>query len=51
MNVIITRAKCLLIIVGNPLTLASNSNWEKLIKYCDDNNALIDKEPENEQIY
>lgn len=49
MNVIITRAKSLLIIVGDPCTLAVNPNWAKLIKYCGENNALIDKDPEQVQ--
>lgn len=41
MNVVITRAKSLLIIVGDPHTLCLDENWEKLIEYCIQNNALI----------
>ncbi|XP_063709671.1 putative helicase mov-10-B.1 [Culicoides brevitarsis] len=34
LNVSITRAKALLIIVGNPITLQLDNKWHKLIKYC-----------------
>lgn len=44
MNVVITRAKCLLIIVGDPHTLKLDDNWAALIKYCLDNNSLIQSE-------
>lgn len=40
-NVMITRAKCLLIIVGDPHCLQYDSNWNKLIEYCLENNAMI----------
>ncbi|XP_031638515.1 putative helicase mov-10-B.1 [Contarinia nasturtii] len=40
-NVMITRAKCLLIIVGDPHSLQNDSNWNSLIEYCLDNNAMI----------
>ncbi|KAF6733805.1 putative helicase mov-10-B.2 [Oryzias melastigma] len=33
-NVAITRAKSLLIVVGNPLILRTNPVWEKFINYC-----------------
>lgn len=43
LNVIITRAKCLLIVVGDPWTLSANSDWKQLISYCIQNKALVDK--------
>lgn len=41
MNVILTRAKCLLIIIGNPSTLKLNSNWATLIQHCNMHKALV----------
>ncbi|XP_055301212.1 putative helicase mov-10-B.1 [Sitodiplosis mosellana] len=40
-NVMITRAKCLLVIVGDPHLLQYCSNWRKLITFCLENNALV----------
>ncbi|XP_044255237.1 putative helicase mov-10-B.1 [Tribolium madens] len=40
-NVAITRAKALLIIVGNPNILQHDKHWRSMISYCKDNNALI----------
>ena len=39
LNVAITRAKALLIIVGNPLVLQCDEQWKKLLSYCQKNNA------------
>ncbi|KAA0713974.1 putative helicase mov-10-B.1 [Triplophysa tibetana] len=33
-NVALTRAKALLIIVGNPIILQTDTNWGRFIKYC-----------------
>ncbi|XP_034979014.1 helicase MOV-10 [Zootoca vivipara] len=38
-NVAITRAKALLIIIGNPATLSKDQYWAEFLKYCKDNNA------------
>ncbi|XP_033825188.1 putative helicase mov-10-B.1 [Periophthalmus magnuspinnatus] len=35
-NVAITRAKALLIIVGNPLVLRSDPTWARFLQYCQD---------------
>lgn len=35
-NVAITRAQSLLIMIGNPFTLAEDSNWESMIDYVRD---------------
>uniref|UniRef100_A0A7S3GI06 RNA helicase n=1 Tax=Palpitomonas bilix TaxID=652834 RepID=A0A7S3GI06_9EUKA len=36
-NVAITRAKALLVIIGNPRTLAHNKYWKKLLEYAVEN--------------
>ncbi|CAL1606225.1 unnamed protein product [Knipowitschia caucasica] len=36
-NVAVTRAKALLIVVGNPLVLRSDTTWERFLQYCQDN--------------
>lgn len=41
LNVVITRAKCLLIIIGDPHTLARDNNWRRVIDYCIENKSLI----------
>lgn len=38
-NVALTRAKALLIIVGNPRLLSLDKYWRSLLKYCMENNA------------
>uniref|UniRef100_A0A8C5MGK4 RNA helicase n=1 Tax=Leptobrachium leishanense TaxID=445787 RepID=A0A8C5MGK4_9ANUR len=38
-NVAITRAKALLILVGNPIILSKDTNWCKFLNYCRDNGA------------
>ncbi|XP_031638656.1 putative helicase mov-10-B.1 isoform X2 [Contarinia nasturtii] len=41
LNVVITRAKCLLIIIGDPFTLNLSKDWRHLMKYCYDNSAFV----------
>lgn len=41
LNVIITRAKCLLVIIGSPHTLQMDPNWLRLIEYCMQNGSFI----------
>lgn len=38
-NVAITRAKSLLIIVGNPHIITKDRYWDKLLRYCADNGS------------
>ncbi|CAO1360493.1 unnamed protein product [Diamesa serratosioi] len=40
LNVMLTRAKSLLIIVGNPETLQKDKLWKQFINFCSQNNAL-----------
>ncbi|XP_075235124.1 uncharacterized protein LOC142332554 isoform X2 [Lycorma delicatula] len=35
-NVAVTRAQALLIIIGNPIILAEDENWGKMLRYCYD---------------
>lgn len=41
LNVSLTRAKCLLIIVGNSVTLQKCPIWNKFIAYCIKNHAIV----------
>jgi helicase MOV-10 len=40
-NVAITRAKALLIVIGNPFVLAGDANWNRLLRFCIDHKAYI----------
>lgn len=40
LNVLLTRAKALLIIIGNPNTLSKDKHWSKVIQYCKENNSI-----------
>ncbi|XP_028854584.1 putative helicase mov-10-B.1 isoform X2 [Denticeps clupeoides] len=35
-NVAMTRAKALLIVIGNPVILMKNPTWERFIRYCEE---------------
>jgi len=49
-NVAVTRAKALLIVVGNPRVLATDKkNWLPLLRYCNDRNSWMGDEWEEEQ--
>ncbi|KAL4226712.1 Helicase MOV-10 [Mactra antiquata] len=47
-NVTVTRAKALLIVVGNPHTLGGDFHWDQLIKVCEDNNSYTGEVRMNE---
>ncbi|KAI3408241.1 uncharacterized protein J3R85_020417, partial [Psidium guajava] len=38
-NVAVTRARSLLVIIGNPHVVSKDPHWEKLLQYCVDNNS------------
>ncbi|XP_053685736.1 putative helicase mov-10-B.1 [Sabethes cyaneus] len=40
LNVALTRAKALLVVIGNPETLQRDANWYEFIRYCYQNNAI-----------
>lgn len=44
LNVVLTRAKSLLILVCNPETMQKDPLWRKFIKFCRDNNACVGEE-------
>ncbi|XP_034487234.1 probable RNA helicase armi isoform X2 [Drosophila innubila] len=41
MNVAISRARCLMIVFGNPELLSADESWSKLITFCCNNNAYF----------
>ncbi|XP_062564050.1 putative helicase mov-10-B.1 [Armigeres subalbatus] len=41
LNVALTRAKALLIVIGNSNTLQTDPNWYEFIKYCTTNQAIV----------
>lgn len=45
LNVALTRAKALLIVVGNPETLGTNKFWRKFIQMCCNHKAVVGKVP------
>lgn len=46
LNVALTRAKSLLIVMGNPETLYRNHYWREFIRYCSANKAIVGWAPE-----
>ncbi|CAO1361286.1 unnamed protein product [Diamesa serratosioi] len=50
-NVMLTRAKSMVIIVGNPETLQKDKMWRKFINYCENNNAFVGKPFKNKSKY
>ncbi|XP_061487973.1 helicase MOV-10 isoform X2 [Rhineura floridana] len=50
LNVAITRAKALLIIVGNPVTLSKDLYWAEFLKYCKDNSAYRGYQYEGDEV-
>ncbi|KAM3872351.1 putative helicase mov-10-B.1 [Diretmus argenteus] len=47
-NVAVTRAKALLIVVGNPIVLKEDDAWASFIKYCRDKGGCTDFDPTEE---
>jgi helicase MOV-10 len=39
----VTRAKALMIIIGDPHTLQNDPNWYDLLQFCSDNNGCVTK--------
>ncbi|XP_068634205.1 probable RNA helicase SDE3 [Aristolochia californica] len=53
LNVSVTRAKSLLVIVGNPYIITKDPYWDKLLRYCSDNNSYqgcLLPPPENHEL-
>lgn len=49
-NVAMTRAKALLIVVGNPVILAKDRNWDKFLNHCTINEGYIGHRFEDDDI-
>ncbi|CAN9516081.1 unnamed protein product [Ophioblennius macclurei] len=47
-NVAVTRARALLIVVGNPRVLKTDVTWDHFIKYCSDEGGYIPIETEDD---
>ncbi|CAG9864706.1 unnamed protein product [Phyllotreta striolata] len=47
-NVALTRAKALLIVIGNGNVLKTDSNWSSFIRYCSQNNSIAGKGFQND---
>ena len=44
LNVILSRSKCLMIILGNPVTLSRNADFKFLIKECRQQGTFLQRE-------
>ncbi|KAJ1549596.1 Helicase MOV-10 [Cladochytrium tenue] len=44
-NVAVSRAKALLVVVGNPLVLERDAHWGALVRYCRSNGAVVGSDP------
>ncbi|XP_055623579.1 putative helicase mov-10-B.1 [Toxorhynchites rutilus septentrionalis] len=53
LNVALTRARALLIVVGDPTTLERNKHWRKFLTYCRNNRAMLgyDSIPKNGNVF
>ncbi|XP_078098141.1 putative helicase MOV-10 isoform X2 [Mustelus asterias] len=49
-NVALTRAKALLIVVGNPIILSKDPNWNRLLSYCITNRAYAGYQYESDDL-
>lgn len=45
LNVALTRAKFLMICVGNPFTLQKDKMWRKFVRYCQRHHAIVSELP------
>lgn len=44
LNVMVTRAKCLLIVIADRDTLIQDINWKVLIDFCEQNKAIVTRQ-------
>ena len=45
LNVIVTRAKCLLILIGDRDTLIQDKdNWKVLVDFCEENRSIVTRQ-------
>ncbi|ELU10294.1 hypothetical protein CAPTEDRAFT_119799 [Capitella teleta] len=48
-NVAVTRAKALLIMIGNPIILRHDEHWGSMIEYCLSNGSFLGEEPDKDE--
>lgn len=41
LNVAVSRAKCLLVVVGNPNLLCHDVHWRSVVKYCTEKGCYV----------